>query len=291
MTYTPTNPHTVEVEVQAWDEGLLAGGLHDADKRNELNPYTSGDTCVAWARGYDDAHYELVVIDWSKVDLANPAITQKVHEVFNPDTGNKDVYLLLVHDSYRQRDDNVTPAWRDNRWQDRSILLQDAYSRNAMYHTQRKQPTGTIDLPCPPYEYEVNGNELTFKAGAFYKTATKQEFQAVVTEIQEQLDAMPDGIDISDVSVTIDCTATAQATWTASISATTMLDGHEQYVDDVWAGTMDELTDALDSASQELELSDLDTDYSEVEYDIDYYSDVEVELPDLTYDLNDATEL
>ncbi len=291
MTYEPNNPYTVEVERHAWNEGLASGSVNDADKRNELNPYTPADTCVAWAQGFDDAHYELVVIDWSKVDLANPAITQKVHEVFNPDTGNKDVYLLLVHDAYRQRDDYVTPAWRDNRWQDRSILLQDAYSRNAMYHTQRKQPTGTIDLPCPPYEYEVNGNELTFKAGPFYKTATKQEFQEIVTQIQEQLDAMPDGFDLGDVTITIDCSATATATWSTTVSATTLLDGHEQYVDDVWSGSMDELRDALEEAVGELQGYDLESDYAEVEYDVDYYNEVEVETPDIDYDLSDANEL
>ena len=42
---------------------------------------------------------------------------------------------------------------------------------------------------------------------------------------------------------------------------------------------------------EELDQSDLDSEYSEIEYDIDHYSDVEVELPDITYDLSDATEL
>ena len=291
MTDTPTNPYTTDVEEAAWAEGYLAGGLHDADKRNELNPYTSADSCVAWARGYDDANYSPSLVDWQNLDIGNPAITMKVHEVLDPDTSIREIYLLLVHDSYRQRDDRETPDWKDNRWQDRSIKLQPAYTRNAMYFTQRNEPKGTIDLPCPPYEYEVNGIELTIKAGAFYKTGTKADFQAVVTEMQQQLDDMPTGIDISDVTITVDCTATAQATWTATVDATTLLDNHEQYVDDVWAGTMDDLSDAITYAVDELDKSDLDSEYSEVEYDIDYYSDVEVELPDITYDLNDATEL
>ena len=246
MTDTPTNPYTTDVEEAAWAEGYLAGGLHDADKRNELNPYTPADTCVAWARGYDDANYTPVAIDWSNVDISNPAITQAVHEVVDTDTGIHSVYLTLKHDAYRQRDDYATPDWKDNRWQERSILLQDAYTRNAMYHTQRSQPVGTIDLPCPPYEYEVNGNELTIKAGAFYKTGSKQDFQQVVTEMQENLDSMPEGIGIEDVSVTVDVSATATATWTTTVSATSLLDAHEQYVDDIWAGDMSELVDALE---------------------------------------------
>jgi len=294
MTYTPTNPYTTEVEVKAWEEGLtMASSNAPDDERNELNPYTAGDTCVAWAQGFDDGRYNPVPIDWSNVDLDDPAITQRVfQDKGDVAVGDKTTYLMLVYSPYSSRlTADEKPDWADNRWQDRSIKLTSEYQRNAMFIAIRQQPAGTIDLPCPPYEYEVNGNELSIRAGAYHKTGSKQEWENVIAEMQSEVDAMPDGIDVGDVSISIDVQARATATWSTQVSASTLLDQHEQFREDVWAGTMDELVDALEEAVGELDGSELESEYAEVEYEIDFYDDVDVETSDITYDLSDANEL
>jgi len=290
MNYLPINPYHTEVEVKAWGEGLTTG-LHTIGTRDELNPYTPADTCVAWATGFDAARYVPAPVDWEGIDWSNPAIDQSIFEVFDPDTGVREAYMVLNWRPYVARPNTEAPAWAENRWQERSIRLTAPYLRNAMMYAIRHQGEGTIELPCPPYEYEAEGNRLTITAGAYTKTGTKQEWEAVLEEMVAEVEALPDGIDVSSVSVSVDVTQTATARWTAQVEANDLLHGYDQYEDDIWSGTMDELADALDEAVGNLDGSEVESYYADIEYELDTYGDVEIEAQDINYDLDDATEL
>lgn len=289
-------PYSANVEKRAWLEGYLnakqcddSGCTEDEVKAHaeEDSEYTSADTMVAFKQGHEDFSYHPVAIDWNTIDLTNPAIEQRIYSPNRDET----TWMLVQWNEWRARaeDNSEKPDWADNRWNDRGIKLQDDYLRNAMRFSIYRQKDASVDLPCPPYEFEAEGSNLTIKAGPFFKTGSKQEWESVLESMQAEVDALPDGISVDDVTVNVDVTAPATATYSVSLAATDLLSGHGQYVDDVWAGSMDELHDALTEAVDE---ADLDPDYySDISCDVDDYGEKEGYVPDLTYDLNDAVEL
>jgi hypothetical protein len=288
------------IEKKAWCEGYTSakrcfdGGCTEEEAETHAkddNEYTSGDTTVAWAQGHEDYGYQPVAVDWDNVDYDDPAIDQRIFEVFNVDTSVREGWMLVQWNEYRQREGVEKPAWADNRYQDRGIKLTPSFQRNAMHYAIRQQDDGSIELPCPPYRYTAEGNDLTITAGAYTKTGSKQDWQTVVDEMQGEVNELPDGIDIANVSVTVYVTAQATATYIVNPAATDLLADHDQLDNDVWAGTMDELRDELEIAIGELEGDDLDSEYGDVEFELDDYGRREAEASDIDYDLQDADEL
>ena len=297
MDYTPTNPYVTDVEIQAWGEGLTFA-LH-GDKyldRNEANPYTSGDTCVAWAQGYDDALYEPAPFNPSELlpQEVQSYVSVAIYHDRDPSISSitRGTYLLwswtggtLFEDSGRQ------PVWKDNRWQDRSIKL-DTWSLRGIIQRGIGDPTivgpGSYELPCPPYEFTYESGGMRMTAGTFTKYGDKEDFQAVITSMQDALNDAPETLDCSDVTINLSVSARASASWVQSIPVSDMLAGEDQMDGDEWNGTEDELHDAVVSAIDNLDSGELMDYYTDIDYEVDEYSEFDVEAQDLTYDLNDV---
>ena len=288
MQYEPRCPYFTEVEIKAWGEGLTAG-LHTIGERNELNPYTSGDTCVAWATGFEAARYFPVPIDWGTVDWTHPGIKLTMWDKTDPATQLRSPQMLLNWSDY-PASDKPTPDWKDNYPEHRSVPIDQHTLAAFMYRGIRDQ-VARIELPCPEYQFEANGNELTIIAGPFHKSGSKQEWEAVLDTMTREVEDLPNGLDVTDVSIDLLCTQPATARWSASVSVTDLLDNDERLSGDVWGGTADELEEAVSSALDNIDSSEVSDYYSDVEYEMDDWAEVEVEPSDLTYNLDDAVEL
>ena len=288
MNYTPTCPYFTNVEVQAWGEGLTFA-LHGDTylERNEANPYTSADTCVAWAQGWDDGKYKPALLNLNDINWASRAVGVQAAEKMGTD-GVMRSYVVVTWNAYSTSDD--APAWASNRIEHRSIPL-DNYELSHLMHYGIRKAVAVIELPCPPYDFTASGNDLTITAGGFTKTGTKAEWQAVLEDMNERVEALPDGFDVSNVSVSVAVSTTATATWMTHHSAHDLLIHSDQYNSDVWSGTEDELRDALEEAVGELDDSELNDDYADVEYELDYYAEMESEATDIDYDMSDVVEL
>ena len=300
MNYTPTCPYVTDVEVQAWGEGLTYA-LHDDNYlgRNEANPYTSGDTCVAWATGWGDGKYKPAVFDFTAISDLPKEIQTYINITVQADREAgyngviKGMHLVWTWTGGTLYEADQ-PAWVSNKWQHRSVPI-DRYdvTRIVRQHLQNTHVTApeTIELPCPPYSFTYSGGGMRISQGVFTKWGDKDDWQAVINSMQEALDAAPQGINVEDVSVTVDVSATATARWSSQVSATDLLSTHDDYDDGVWSGSMDDLADALDEAVCELDSSEVSDDYADIEYEMDYYGDTNVEASDINYDLDQAVEL
>lgn len=178
---------------------------------------------------------------------------------------------------------NQRPDWMEKDIKDRrfmKVLPVHVYTLVA----QGWRAGATIELPCPPYEYEAEGSTLTIKAKGFAKSGTKAEWTEVLAQMQEEVEALPDGIDTSDKTVTIDVNRTVNYSKTLEVSS--LLYYHDQMNDDgTWVGDDQELADACEEALQDLvynEDSDLDNDGMSEMYDGEIQ---DATFTDLTYDL------
>ncbi len=297
MTYKRTNPYSTEVERTAWDRGLTVVTMNPTGDRNELNPYTSGDTCTAWAQGFDDGLYNPAPFDPTTiVDLdrnTQDYISVNVQHEREPGKNAvvRGTYLVYTWVGGTIETDDK-PAWTQNRWKERSVRV-NVGDINRIARIAINDPMivaqGSVELPCPPYEYTYADGGMRITAGAYTKHGSKNEWEGVLAEMQEKVEEMPAGIDVSDVSISITVTQPATARWSTSISADTLLGRDDQYDGDIWQGSMDELEVALDDAVSMLDVGDLY--YSEeVEYEMDDYAEPDVEIPDMTYDLSAAVE-
>jgi hypothetical protein len=296
MIYTPINPYLTEVEIQAWGEGLTAA-LHTIftdEARNALNPYTSGDTCVAWAQGYDDGKYSPAPFNPVEIEELDSSIRNYIGITYMHDLSDKyanvvtGTYLLYTWTGGTLHPED-RPAWVENRPEHRRVKV-GHYDLTRMVrqglYDQQVIPSGGVELPCPPYTYEYSAGGMSITAGPFTKWGSKDDWERVVGEMQEKVEEMPAGLNIEDVNITLYVSASATAQWTSSIEATSLVDNDNG----IYAGTEDELESDLESALSNFDSSDVDSAYAEVEYEIDDYS-VEVEASDLTYDLQEVSEV
>jgi hypothetical protein len=301
MTYTPTCPYVTDVEVQAWGEGLTFS-LHEYDYlgRNESNPYTSGDTCVAWAQGYDDAKYNPA--PFNPADMNDMTYEQKryigtslFHEMQD---GEKYGDIKASHLLYSWTGGSLVegkPAWADNIWQHRSVQLNHfeltGLVRRSVHNTQL-MGEGSVELPCPPYKYEYSGGGMSITAGPFTKWGSQEDWTNVLQDMQRHLDDAPAGINVGNVSINVDVAAPATMRWTTQVEVEELLAYHDSYDDGTWTGSMDDLEQALTDAVDELSSSDVGQNYYEdVETEVDDYADWEIEAQDIGYDLEEAEEL
>jgi hypothetical protein len=293
MTYEPINPYSTEVEIQAWGLGLTFA-LHAEDflDRNEANPYTSGDTCVAWATGYDDGKYSPAPFNPVEIEALDSGVrnyisTQYMHEMSKryPDVVHAQYLLYTWTGGTLHPEDR--PAWTENRPEHRRVKIgsfdlsrivrQGVYDKHVV-------ASGGMDLPCPPYQFDYESGGMRITAGPYTKFGSKDEWDGVLTEMREKWEEIPDGLNVDDVNITLYVTASASASWTANIAVTDLVD-HEE---GIYTGTEDELHDDVSTALTNLEGHEVDSSWAEVEYEIDDYS-VEVEASDLSYDLQEVS--
>lgn len=280
---TPESPYPTDVENAAWKDGYKAKvrGFSKED-----NPCTAADTCVAWSFGHEAAPEPTVVpLDITEVDWTAPGIHIGAYLRDSQRAG-----ILPTFKEYGLPEGTEKPDWADNNAQANMIPL-PIETVNALAYWAIRSGHVSIDLPCPPYQFENEGASLTISAGVFKKSGTKAEWQAVLKRMQEEVNDMPDGLNVDDVNVTLDVVQRATVRSTATVDASTLLAYADQYVDDVWLGTLDELDDALAEAIEQIDVSELDIDDYNMETEIDDHEEADIQASDLTYDLEQVIEL
>jgi hypothetical protein len=173
---------------------------------------------------------------------------------------------------------NQRPAWADLPIDERVYLelpneLVQYITRSVLQQPNRFQH----ELPCPPYEYTMEEGRLQIKAGPFKKSGTKAEWTEVLERMQSEVENMPDGIDTTDLpDITINIEL--KASMTHDLSVEMLLDGHEQYDGELFAGDRDELEQALEEALENHEVDDYDIDLTYASVD-----EITIESNDLDY--------
>ena len=182
-------------------------------------------------------------------------------------------YLTWVRNYNVSTDDpsNIRPEWADNQVKDRIWReIQPDLVRAMTYTNLRShaQLNLHVDLPCPPYNYEVDGVKLVISSGPYRLSGTKPEWQSVMEEMESEVEDMPEGIDISDMYVRASGTATIS--WSVNVPVTAVLDGDEELDGDMWLGDEDTMQERASEAFEEnagdhIETDDLDLTYSGIE--------------------------
>jgi hypothetical protein len=302
QTHLPC-PYSTEVEMKAWSEGYNSakgcsdGGCteEEATKHKEDdNEYTSGDTTVAWAQGHEDFGYHPAPFNPAKNPDLGPTVTNYIdttvwHDRDTQYAEAKGTYLLWT---WTGGSLDGKPEWADNRPIDRAIPITTWNLRTMTLRTMNDQvvvPTRSIELPCPPYEYEYSEGGMTILAGQFKKWGAKNDWERVVTEMQEKIDEMPDGLNIEDCYINVTVTIEATTTTQVSIPLTSMV----EHDNEVYMGTMDELESEAEDYVGNMADWEFD-DYIEND-DIDWsYADTSItesDADDVSYDIqNGVTE-
>lgn len=289
------NPFVTEVEQRAWTEGYTAA-RHDNVAKEALenpedftnrttNPYTSGDTVVAWARGYEDFSYHPQPFDPGQMTEAQQGLCYVGFSTYMNPQGGRQERLLWSWPNYGKAYEADKPAWADNRPEDRSLAF-DVYNMRGQitsavqYGNRALVPEGAIELPCPPYEFEYEEGGLRITKGSFTKWGDKDSWESVIATMQEWIDDMPSGLNISNLMVELE--VQVSATTNINVSAQSLLDS------DVFHGDANELEEALADAINDLDLGDYIDSYAE-------YTNVSAEgcePVDLSWDIkNGAVEL
>jgi hypothetical protein len=174
--------------------------------------------------------------DPQTIDINHPNIVLNFRRVLVPDSQPKtEMWINWMHDYDKPRDhaDNVRPDWADLSQDDRVYTTIDPAAMNHGVRQFLNQPgTWRHELPCPPYEYSIVDGKLQIEAGAFSKSGTKAEWTQVLAQMQEEVEGMPNGIDITDMS-DITVNLKLEATTSIDLDISMLLDGHDLYVSDL----------------------------------------------------------
>ena len=178
--------------------------------------------------------------------------------------------MVWAYDPYADKQDpKVRPLWANFPVTVRCIKLADghAWAAGRRWTTDNAiRGTKMIDLPCPPYQYELDGITLTIMAGGYKKSGTKPEFEAFIEELQGEVEEMPEGVDISDQYVRATGSATIQ--WSVNIPVTELLDGDEEMGEDgMWLGDEEDMQTRACESFEENATDHIDTDDLDLTYD------------------------
>ena len=276
-------PYTVEVEKKAWCEGYIKASRDTTEAHGYLaahnerdNPYTSGDTTVAWHQGYEDYAYKPA--PFNPVDIPVDADVTVRLNVTSGDTWERRARLLWTDNAWSGGDRRQ--PWADNREDDRCVWLPWATAqwliKAGLFNTVIL-PDASVELPCPPYTYEYERGGMSISAGKFTKWGSKEDWQNVVSEMQEKIDEMPEGIDISDGYVDID--VVLKVSTAISVPMSVLVDNE----DGVFEGDEDQLHDAIVEA---IEYQSFDYDWQyDADIDMSYAEVDEMEPNDVTYNI------
>ena len=270
---------------RAWDYGKAAAQRDaetDADVDDTPNPYVDADPDKArhqaWHEGYVGTGYGASAFDY-------PVPTEENGIFVMPDLISMDDKRTLTskylpamvwcYDAQSDKQDpKVRPNWSNFPTRARAIQIAEGHAWTAGIRWMTDagiRGTKHYELPCPPYNFEVEGARLTISAGFFSKSGSKKEWEQVLEGMQEEVDNMPDGFYIGDDYVNM--TLTARVSGSISVSASALLSGHEDMDEDEWTGTPDEYEQAVSDATDDYDFS---YDVSDMEIDMDY-ADWEVE--------------
>ena len=280
--FNPYDTITTEgyYNAQAWRLGKDAAKSDkrtpDADPTN--NPYNSEseyhrERC--WQEGYEGTGISANAFDKQMPSEENGIFLYPTVITVGEERVSTAALVWAYDASSDKQDPPTRPMWSTLPETHRCIHIPNGHaweagrkwiSTPAIRGTYQK-----IELPCPPYDFEVNGTELTITAGAFRKTGTKSEWEGVLQTMTEEVENMPDGYDIADDYVNI--TLSARVTGSITVNATSLLSGNSQLQDDMFAGTEEEYRDAIKEAlydydwSYETSEMEIDTDYADWEVD------------------------
>ena len=250
----------------------------DNDQTPTPNPYVDADPDKArhqaWQEGYEGTGYSAHAFDHPVPTEENGIFVMPdlVSMVDKRTEGTEYKYLpamVWAYDSHSDKQDpKVRPNWSNFPARARSIQIAEghAWSAASRWMTDRDiRGTKTYELPCPPYNFEVEGSRLTISAGFFSKGGSKKEWEGVLEQMTEEVENMPDGFYVGDDYVNM--TLSARVTGSISVSASALLSGHEDMDEDEWTGTPDEYEQAVSDATDDYDFS---YDVSDMEIDMDY---------------------
>ena len=285
ITEAVTNPHEADTtQAKAWDDGrTFAGGEEDGRGKHW---YMAETAQAAWQAGFDSVAAEqtnTTEFDPTKVDTTSPNIrlewgTWVTKDGANNGTNDEVVnhfgfYLSWIRDFNTSADapNNIRPAWADFDVKDRVWREMEMSLVRSMTYTNLRAHNQIglhVDLPCPPYTYELDGINLRIKSGPYSKAGTKAEFEAFIEELQSEIEDMPEGVDVSDQYLRATGTATIQ--WSVNIPVTDLLDGDERMNDHMWMGDESDLSEVAgemfeENSSDYIYTDDLDLTYSGIE--------------------------
>jgi hypothetical protein len=188
--------------------------------------------------------------------------------------------------------DEVRPEWADLPWKERIIMdVKPGLAHSiASFVVQGRVPgAAKVQLPCPPYEFTQDGGRLRIEKQGVFHEGTKQDWEGVIEDMQAAVEEMPNGIDITSMSVGID--VTREVTYYIRKDVTDLIGDSDQLDNDgMWIGTESELESALEDA-----LSDLQRGWGDTyQLDHDGYGDYQegailsAEYEDLSYDISNS---
>ena len=267
----------------AWKQGkelLLLHTVDDAVVDDPINPYsisTQTSLAEAFIEGYEGTGIAAGAFDHPTPE-PDTGIFVMPDVVTIDDDGSRRARAAMVwsYDEWNDKQDpKVRPVWANFPVRARCILLdnQRAWSGAIRWVTNTEiRGYNMYELPCPPYDFEVEGTQLTSKAVWMKKGGSKSDWKSVLEQMQEEVDNMPEGFYIGDDYLNV--TLSASVTSEVSVTATTLLYGHSQMgEDDLWIGTNDEYEEAVVEAANDYDFTDdveVDgIDLSYVEWDVD----------------------
>ena len=274
---------------RAWDAGKVAMSNDEVEaKDNPFNPDTESERNVAWLEGYVGTGYAAGAFDHPVPSEENGIFVMPDLISMDDKRTMQSKYLpamVWAYDAnYDKQDPKVKPKWAAFPPRARSIQIAEGHAWSAGLRWLQDtgiRGTKTYELPCPPYNFEVEGSQLKISAGFFSKSGNKKEWTEVLENMQEEVDNMPEGFYVGDDYINV--TLSARVTGSISISAQSLLSSHEDMDGDDWVGDADDyhqaMTDALDDYDFSYEVSDMEIDMD--------YADWEVEDTD-TSDLSDG---
>ena len=280
---------------KAWQQGAESRALQLEDQTP--NPYldTDDEVCkTAWADGY--LGYGAQPSDFNVLEAMamteDEGVIQSSNRIYRDPTSvtarEMKYVIYFEYAAWRDnREEKVRPKWSYLPIQHRSIEVgKDAVRRMTALAVSDVELLGKgfLELPCPPYDFEQDGSQLKISAGVYAKSGTKEDWEAVLETMREEVDAMPEGTNVEDDTIEVRVTATIYGT--VSLYTTNLLDDDPHLEDGVWVGTFEEYEEAISAAISALTRYGDDVDEEVYVYENDApewrYEDDDIDASNIT---------
>lgn len=209
----------------------------------------------AWQEGYEGTGLSIHAFTHPVPGEDDGVFIMPDTVTFEVEGGSTKTHAAMVwaYDAYADKQDpKVRPLWAGFPVTARCIKLADghAWSAGRRWTTDPGiRGTKMIDLPCPPYQYENEGHQMTIMAGGYKKSGTKAEFEAFIEELQGEVEEMSEGIDVSDSYLR--ATGSVTQSFSVNVAVSDLLDGDERMQDGYWLGDEDDLSEAAAEVFEE----------------------------------------
>jgi len=228
----------------------------------------------------DTQTVERWTFDPTKVDIHHPNINAVYQRVIVEGEAVNTIFVNWVHNYQVSRDDssNVRPEWADLPIDERKFMVIPDTLANVITRQHLANPNRFVhELPCPPYQFDMDDGKLRIKAGPFEKHGSKSEWTQVIEQMEAEVEDMPDAIDVSELpDITVSLEVKVSTTYDLSVEQ--LIGDHEMYEDGQWMGDESELEDALTYAIDDYDFDTGDIDMSYADWD-----EIEVSNTDLDY--------